>query len=207
MTAIFRIFYLFGLSLLLGAPAFAAKPVILSIGDSLTFGLGVSTQKAWPALLQARLRTDGFSEAQVINAGSSGATTAFGVSALRFQLKRIKPDLVIYALGANDALRGLNPKASYKNMATVMEELKKANLKVLVLGMKAPPNYGTKFPKEFEANYAKIADTFSVKLVPFFLDGVAGEPAFNQGDGIHPNERGYEKVLANIYPHVKELLP
>lgn len=207
MSLIFRIFFLFSLSAALAGPALFAKPVILSIGDSLTFGLGVPHEKAWPALLQDKLRKDGYPEVQVINAGSSGATTAYGISALRFQLKRIQPDLVIYALGANDGLRGLDPAATYKNMATAMDELKAAKIKVLVLGMKAPPNYGSKFPKEFESNFSKLVDTYKLSFVPFFLEGVAGNAALNQADGIHPNEKGYEKVLALVYPRVKELLP
>lgn len=187
-------------------PTLSAKPVILSVGDSLTFGLGVDNTKTWPARLEAKLRKDGYPEAQVINAGSSGATTAYGISALRFQLKRLKPDLVIYALGANDALRGLSPKASYENMVAAMEQIKSANLKVLILGMKAPPNYGSKFPQEFEATFAKLAQSYNAPLVPFFLEGVAGNPSLNQPDGIHPNEKGYEKVLDLIYPKVNELI-
>lgn len=206
-----RIGHVFSLSLfcvvfLLKASLVQAKPVILSLGDSLTFGLGVPTEKAWPALLENKLKSDGFPQARVINAGSSGATTAFGISALKFQLKRHKPDLVIYALGANDGLRGIDPSSSYKNMEAVMEQLKAAGIKVLLLGMRAPPNYGDKFPKDFASSFQKLADTYKVSFVPFFLEGVAGVPSLNQADGIHPNEKGYEKVLESIYPKVKELL-
>ncbi len=183
-----------------------AKPVILSLGDSLTFGLGVAPEKTWPVLLENKLRSTGFPEVKVVNAGSSGATTAFGVSAIKFQLKRQKPDIVIYALGANDGLRGIDPAASYKNMAAVMDQLKGSGIKVLLLGMRAPPNYGDKFPKDFASSFEKLAKTYELKFVPFFLEGVAGDPALNQADGIHPNEKGYDKVLDLIYPKVKELL-
>lgn len=202
--------HFFRISVLVSAWFFTAslwaKPVILSIGDSLTFGLGVAPEKTWPFLLENKLQKDGFPGAKVVNAGSSGATTAFGLSALQFHLKRGTPDLVVYALGANDGLRGLNPDASYKNVAAALELLKKRNIKVLVLGMKAPPNYGEKFPKDFAITFSKAATQFQVPLVPFFLEGVAGDPKLNQADGIHPNEKGYEKILDTIYPQVKALL-
>jgi acyl-CoA thioesterase-1 len=192
-------------SLALALPA-AAKPVILSVGDSLTFGLGVPADKTWPALLEAKLKTDGYPNVQVINAGSSGATTAFGTSALKFHLKRGKPDLIIYALGANDGLRGIDPATTYKNLSQAMDLIQAQGIKVLVLGMKAPPNYGEKFPKDFESSFTKIKDRYKPSFVPFFLEGVAGNPALNQADGIHPNEQGYQKVLTLVYPKVKELL-
>ena len=200
---ILRIFLLISC---LASPTAWAKPLILTIGDSLTFGLGVEADKTWPQLLENRLHKDKWPEAKVINAGSSGATTAFGLSALRFHLKRSKPDLIIYALGANDGLRGIDPNTSYQNIKTAMQEIQAAHIKVLLLGMKAPPNYGSKFPKDFEATFAKIAKEFNTPFVPFFLDGAAGDPKMNQADGIHPNDQGYVKVLENIYPKVKELL-
>jgi acyl-CoA thioesterase-1 len=132
--------------------------------------------------------------------------TPFGVSSLRFHLKRSQPDLVIYALGANDGLRGLDPKATYQNLKTAMDMLKGSSSKVLLLGMKAPPNYGEKFPKDFEASFIRIAQEYKLGFLPFLLEGVAGEPSMNQADGIHPNEKGYEKILEMIYPKVKELL-
>lgn len=199
---------MFALGLALGAIAspLAAKPVILSVGDSLTFGLGVPADKTWPALLEARLKTDGYPGVKVINAGSSGATTAFGVSTLKFHLKRGKPDLIIYALGANDGLRGIDPATTEKNLSTAMELIQAQGVKVLLLGMKAPPNYGEKFPKDFESSFVKVKDKYKPAFVPFFLEGVAGKPELNQADGIHPNEKGYEQVLSLIYPKVKELL-
>lgn len=183
-----------------------AKPQILTIGDSLTFGLGVAPEKTWPSLLEAKLKAEGYPGVRVVNAGSSGATTAFGLSSLKFQLKRTKPDLVIYALGANDGLRGLAPASTQENLMKAMELLQKEGVPVLLLGMKAPPNYGEKFPKDFEKSFQAVQAQFKLAFIPFLLEGVAGEAAMNQGDGIHPNEKGYEKILQLIYPQVKKLL-
>ncbi|HET9239745.1 MAG TPA: arylesterase [Oligoflexus sp.] len=201
-----RLMFALGLALVAIASPLAAKPVILSVGDSLTFGLGVPADKTWPALLEAKLKADGYPGVKVINAGSSGATTAFGVSTLKFHLKRGKPDLIIYALGANDGLRGIDPATTQKNLSTAMELIQAQGVKVLLLGMKAPPNYGEKFPKDFESSFIKVKDKYKPAFVPFFLEGVAGKAELNQADGIHPNEKGYEQVLALIYPKVKELL-
>lgn len=201
-----RLMFALGLALAAIASPLAAKPVILSVGDSLTFGLGVPADKTWPALLEAKLKADGYPGVKVINAGSSGATTAFGVSTLKFHLKRGKPDLIIYALGANDGLRGIDPATTQKNLSTAMEMIQAQGVKVLLLGMKAPPNYGEKFPKDFESSFVKVKDKYKPAFVPFFLEGVAGKPELNQADGIHPNEKGYEQVLSLIYPKVKELL-
>ncbi|HYX39500.1 MAG TPA: arylesterase [Oligoflexus sp.] len=188
------------------ASPLAAKPVILSVGDSLTFGLGVPVDKTWPALLENKLKTEGHPGVKVINAGSSGATTAFGLSTLKFHLKRGKPDLIIYALGANDGLRGIDPATTHKNLSAAMDMIQAQGIKVLLLGMKAPPNYGEKFPKDFESSFTKVKDKYKPSFVPFFLEGIAGKPDLNQADGIHPNEKGYEQVLSLIYPKVKELL-
>lgn len=201
-----RLFLMISVALAAFASPLVAKPVILSVGDSLTFGLGVPADKTWPALLEAKLKADGHPGVKVINAGSSGATTAFGVSTLKFHLKRGKPDLIIYALGANDGLRGIDPATTYKNLSTALEMIQAQGIKVLLLGMKAPPNYGEKFPKDFESSFIKVKDKYKPAFIPFFLEGVAGKPEFNQADGIHPNEKGYEQVLALIYPKVKELL-
>ncbi len=179
---------------------------ILAIGDSLTFGYEVSREKAWPALLQAKLRKQGFAKLQVINAGMSGATSAFGLSALKFHLKRYTPDLLIYALGANDGLRGLSPTVMEDNIRKTLELAKEKKVKILLLGMKAPPNYGKTFPANFEAVFSRVAKDLDVAFVPFFLEGVAGQPQLNQPDGIHPNPEGYKIVTETIYKAVVKLL-
>lgn len=188
------------------APSLLAKPVLLSIGDSLTFGLGVPAEKTWPQLLEKKLKAEGYKDAEVINAGSSGATTAVGPKTFRFQLKRGKPDLVIYALGANDGLRALDTESTYKNISAAIKDIQKEGIKVILLGMKAPPNYGPKFPKDYEKVFQRVAEENKIPFVPFLLEGVAGDPALNQADGIHPNEKGYEKIVAHIYPIIKAQL-
>ncbi len=191
--------------LFLSSAAFA-KPQILTIGDSLTFGLGVPEEKTWPRLLEDKLHGDGFKDAKVVNAGSSGATTAVGLSTLKFHLKRERPDLIIYALGANDGLRGIDPQTTYKNVADVVSAIKEAKIKVVLIGMKAPPNYGDRFPKDFEKAFSRVAAEQKVPFIPFLLEGVAGDRALNQADGIHPTEAGYQRVLAHVYPTIKEQL-
>lgn len=198
LSALSFIWFLF-----LFAPSISAKPVILSIGDSLTFGLGVPAEKTWPQLLQNKLQADGMKDAKVINAGSSGATTAFGLSSLKFHLKRTQPDLIIYALGANDGLRAIDTETTYKNISAAIAEIQKAKIKVIMLGMKAPPNYGEKFPKDFEKVFSRVAAEKKIPFVPFLLDGVAGDNSLNQADGIHPNEKGYVIITDRIYPMIK----
>ncbi|MES2662427.1 MAG: arylesterase [Pseudomonadota bacterium] len=203
------VFYLRTLTLtvlLMFTSSVFANPVILSIGDSLTFGLGVPPEKAWPQLLEKKLHVDGFKEAKVINAGSSGATTAYGLTALRFHLKRTKPDLIIYALGANDGLRAIAPETIYQNISQAITEIQKANIPVILLGMKAPPNYGETFPKEYENVFTRVVEEKKIPFIPFLLEGVAGEVSLNQADGIHPNEQGYEIIFNHIYPNIKEQL-
>lgn len=179
---------------------------ILAIGDSLTFGYEVGREKTWPALLQKKLREHGFDDLRVINAGMSGATSAFGLSALKFHLKRYTPDLLIYALGANDGLRGLDPGAMEDNMKKTLSLAKSKNIKILLLGMKAPPNYGKTFPTNFEAAFSRVAKEQQVAFIPFFLEGVAGRPELNQPDGIHPNPKGYEIITETIFKATVKLL-
>lgn len=189
---------------LFGAGAALANPRILVVGDSLTAGLGVSAEAAYPTLLQKKLRSSGMKDAVVVNAGTSGATTAFGVKTMRFHLKRARPDLVIYALGANDALRGIEPAVTERNVEEAITLAEKEKLPFILAGMKAPPNYGAKFPKEFEAIYPRLAKKHKLPFLPFLLEGVAGEPAFNQPDGIHPNEKGHEVMAETVFRAVKE---
>ena len=171
---------------------------ILALGDSLTFGYEVDESHSWPKLLSNKLGV------KIVNGGTSGATTAFGVSTLRFHLKRYTPDLVIYALGANDGFRGISPKVTKKNIKTAIEMCQKAGIKVILLGMKAPPNYGKKFPKKFAATYSQLAKELNVPLMPFILEGVAGNPKLNQPDGIHPNKEGYKIIANNIHEFIKK---
>jgi acyl-CoA thioesterase-1 len=193
----------FGLALLLGAAA-AAPPRILAFGDSLTAGLGLSPEQAFPARLQARLAADGV-DVQVLNAGVSGDTTADGVARLDWALAD-RPDLVLVELGANDALRGLDPEATAANLDKILARLKASGARGMLLGMAAPANWGRDYQQAFAAIYPALAAKHRVPLYPFFLDGVALDPSLNQRDGMHPNARGADIIAEKVAPYVARLL-
>ena len=179
------------------------KPRVLIIGDSLTEGYGLSEKEAFPSLLQTKMRQKDFPDAAVINAGTSGATSAFCLRTLRFQTKHMPPDHLLVALGANDALRGVTPSETERNLARCLEFAKEKGIRVTLIGMMAPPNYGIKFPEEFSAIYPRLKDRFGVHFIPFLLEGVAGEPRLNLPDGIHPNKQGYEVVAQHVWGFLK----
>jgi acyl-CoA thioesterase-1 len=173
---------------------------ILCLGDSLTEGYGLKPEEAWPSLLETSLKKT-IPSAKVINAGISGATTASGPSRIKWHLKTIEKqpiDIMILSLGANDALRGLDVKDSEKNLATTIDLAQEKKIKVFLTDMKAPPSLGTEFTKNFEAIYPRLAKTKKITLIPFFLEGVAGNQKFNLPDGIHPNAEGQKIVLKNV---------
>ncbi|SMF34197.1 arylesterase [Pseudobacteriovorax antillogorgiicola] len=180
------------LSITLSITSFG-KGKILALGDSLTFGYEVEEEHTWPKLLEKKLGVP------IINGGTAGATSAFGLPTLRFHLKRYTPDLVIYALGANDGLRGLDPKVTQKNIEEAVKLCQEKGIKLVLLGMKAPPNYGKTFPANFEAIYPTVAKKYDIPLMPFMLENVAGQKKLNQPDGIHPNAEGYKIIAENIY--------
>lgn len=172
---------------------------ILCLGDSLTEGYGVKPDEAWPALIEAELKKK-YADIKVVNAGISGATTASGPSRIKWHLKNIAKnpiDVVILALGANDALRGLSVDVARKNLLETIDLAQKANIKVVLAGMRAPPNLGSTYIKHFDAMYPSIAKEKDLKLVPFLLKGVAADKKLNQSDGIHPNALGH-KVIAKL---------
>jgi len=198
----------FSLTVLLSAVVSAAgyaKPlngsakhfVMVILGDSLTAGYGIDKDKAFPDLLEKKLKKDGL-DIKVINAGVSGSTSASGPSRLKWQLKALPSHLVL-ALGANDGLRGIKPEETEGNLKATIKLAKQNHLKVFLLGMKAPPNYGKEFTEIFEATFKKVAKEENVDLMPFLLESVAGERSLNQADGIHPNEKGHEIIAENIY--------
>ncbi len=198
-------------STLLGGSATAAEDGsaaeeirILVLGDSLTAGLGLERRATFPALLERALRRDGRA-VRVINAGVSGDTTAGGLARLDWALAE-RPDVVILELGANDGLRGLDPGATLRNLDAMLARLKEARVRVLLTGMKAPPNLGREYGTALAAVYPRLAAKHGVALYPFFLDGVAADPALNQKDGIHPNEEGIARIVERMVPHVKALL-
>ncbi len=192
---IFRGFVLSLLTLaFLPLSASAAGQTIVILGDSLTAGLGLSQEEAYPALLEARLRTAGQNEASVVNAGVSGDTTAGGLRRLAWVLRQ-KPTHLVVALGANDMLRGLKPEETEKNLTLLIEQIKKAGVSPVLFGMKATANLGSEYRKRFDAIYPRVAQREKIPLLPFLLEGVAMKAELNQPDGIHPNSRGQE-ILA-----------
>lgn len=191
------------LALDLGGGAPAAEPVrILALGDSLTAGYGLARQDTFPARLEAALAERGLN-AEVINAGVSGDTTAGGRARLAWALAD-RPDLAIVELGANDGLRGLAPAATFDNLDAVIGGLKEAGVAVLLTGMLAPPNLGKEYGAEFNAVFPRLAEKHGVAFYPFFLDGVAANPALNQDDGIHPTAAGVDVIVERMLPLVAE---
>ena len=177
-----------------------ADHVVVALGDSLTAGLGVGVEEAYPALLEARLRREGF-DYRVVNAGVSGDTSAGGLRRLDWALK-LKPQVLIVALGANDGLRGQPPAALRANLTQIVERARAAGARVLLAGMRVPPNYGDEYARAFAAVYASVARATG----PFLLDGVAGDPRLNQADGIHPTAEGQRVIAEHLWPHLRPLL-
>jgi len=191
-------------ALLLAQPAGAAERVIVAFGDSLTAGLGVTLEDSYPARLQARLRAEGYAY-RVVNAGASGDTTAGGLRRVDWALKN-KPDIVIVALGANDALRAQDLASVRANLDAIIARFQKAGARVLLIGMEVPPNYGARYASDFRKVYTEVAHKRNVAFMPFLLDGVAGNPTLNQPDGIHPTAEGYRIVVDRLWPYLQPLL-
>ena len=185
-------------------PALGVEHVIVALGDSLTAGLGVGADEAYPALLQARLRREGF-EYRVVNAGVSGDTSAGGLRRIDWAL-RLSPAVVIVALGANDGLRGQPPETLRDNLTRIIERVRAAGARVLLAGMRVPPNYGDDYARAFAGVYPAVAKATGVPLAPFLLDGVAGNPRLNQADGIHPTAEGQRRIAERLWPYLKPLL-
>ncbi|TWI70279.1 acyl-CoA thioesterase-1 [Desulfobotulus alkaliphilus] len=178
---------------------------IVAMGDSLTEGLGVLPDEAYPARLEQALQERGW-PVSVINAGVSGETSAGTLSRVDWIISRLKPDLLILVSGANDGLRRLPVDAMEQNLGEVLQRLDAAGIPVIMGGMRMFFNLGPDYIKEFEAVYPRLAKKWDVELIPFFLEGVAGEPAMNQSDGIHPNAKGYERITDQLLPFVERKL-
>jgi acyl-CoA thioesterase I len=188
-----------------GAIAAAAHvPVVLDFGDSLTAGYGLMPEQAFPARLEVWLRAHGVA-ARIVNAGVSGDTTTDGLARLDWALAD-KPDLVILALGANDALRGIDPATVRANLDNMLQKIAASGAKLLILGMRAPRNWGESYDRAFDRIFPELAQTYRATLYPFFLEGVAMKPGLNQRDGLHPNERGVAVLVDRIGPVVAGLL-
>jgi acyl-CoA thioesterase I len=187
------------------ASAAPSHPIsIVAFGDSLTAGYGVKTSESFPAQLQMALQAKGH-KVTITNAGVSGDTTSGGLERLDWALDP-KPDAVILELGANDALRGVDPKVPRENLDKMLADLKAKGIPVLLTGMKAPNNWGDDYTKKFDAIFPDLASKYGVPLYPFFLEGVALDPSLTQPDGLHPTGKGVAEIVKRILPDVEALI-
>lgn len=188
------------------APANAAgpDPVIVALGDSLTAGLGVAPDEAYPARLEARLRREGY-HYRVVNAGVSGDTTAGGLRRVDWVLRE-KPEIAIVALGANDGLRGLGVAAMRANLTAILDRFRGAGARVLLAGMRVPANYGAEYSRDFAAVFTDLARRPGTALMPFLLEDVVADARLNQPDGLHPTAEGYRVIAERMYPYLRPLL-
>lgn len=186
-------------------PAYAENPKIMIYGDSLSAAYGIPQQKGWASLLQQKLVSEHY-QYDVVNASISGETTSGGVSRIRNALSQIKPNIIILELGANDGLRGLPIESMIANLNTIIQEGKKSGAKILLVGMKIPPNYGPQYTKLFSQSYLKLSQEHQIPLVPFMLENIAAKTNLIQDDGLHPNAIAQPLVLDNIWSQLKILL-
>lgn len=189
---------------LVAITAQAAQNIVI-FGDSLSAAYGIQPNKGWVALLESKLKQQN-SEYKVINASISGETTSGGLTRFDQMLKTHQPEIVVIELGANDGLRGLSLNEMQSNLNSMIAKAKAKNATVMLLGIKIPPNYGIQYAQKFSAIYATLAQKYDLNLVPFFLDGVAGNRKLIQDDGLHPNAVAQAKLLENIWPKLEELL-
>jgi acyl-CoA thioesterase-1 len=181
----------------------AQTNTILFLGDSLTEGLGVDKDDAFPKLVETMIQRELTKSVVVINGGVSGSTTSDGLARLKWYLKQ-KPSIVFLALGANDGLRGLDLEESQKNLEEIIRYSQESHAKVLLAGMLIPPNYGPEYSESFKKMYQEIQGKYKLRSMPFLLDGVAGKKELNQRDGIHPNEDGHKYIAKKVFEFIKE---
>ena len=181
---------------------------ILAFGDSLFAGYGVGLEHSYPAKLEAALRAQGIN-ARITNAAVSGETSAAGAKRLAFALdaQKAKPDLVLLELGGNDMLRGLSPEQTRASFAEMLGELRKREIPVLVMGMRAPPNYGPEYQQDFDALYGDLAREYDTAIIPFWLDSIYRNPALFQADRVHPTTEGIDILVKNTADRVAAALP
>jgi acyl-CoA thioesterase I len=197
ITAFLAIWFMWG-------EARAATTTILALGDSLTAGYGLDAGQSFPDKLQEALRAKGL-DVTLINAGVSGDIAAQGAERMDWALTD-DVKLVLVQLGANDALRGLDPGQAEAALREILTKLKSKKIAVLLMGMKAPPNMGSDYQAKFDGMYPRLAAEFGASIYPFFLEGVAAQPSLNQADGIHPNEKGVAIIVAKVMPYVEAIL-
>jgi acyl-CoA thioesterase-1 len=179
-------------------------PLVVFLGDSVTAGFGLEKSQAFPTLVDELLRREDLA-VRVVNAGLSGDTSTGGLRRLEWLLKQA-PDVVVVELGANDGLRGLPLELTEQNLRETLLRIREAGARVLLLGMRLPPNYGPEYAASFAALFPRLARELDVALVPFALEGVGGDPDLNLADGIHPNAEGHRRVAQNVIPYLREIL-
>jgi acyl-CoA thioesterase-1 len=187
-------------------PAVVSAKTIMIVGDSISAAYGMQAEQGWVYLLQKRLDQQYPKKHKVVNASVSGETSSGAVARLPKLLKTYKPQIVVIELGGNDGLRGQSPLLIQKNLANLIQQSQQAKATVVVLGMKIPPNYGTAYSQAFEKNYTIVSQQYKVKLMPFFLTGVAGNKNLMQSDLVHPNAKAQSILLNNAYPYIKGAL-
>lgn len=198
-----RLLLIFVLSGLV-SPALAAS-TILVYGDSLSAAYGIPREQGWVSLLQKRLQSEGYVY-KVTNASISGETTIGGLTRLVPTLEQHRPAIVLLELGANDGLRGLPVTEMQRNLSAIIETSQSIEAKVLLIGIQIPPNYGSRYTREFTESYPALAQHYKVPLLPFLLDGIAGRPELTQGDGLHPTAAAQAIILENVWKVLQPML-
>src|SRR5450830_1542357 len=191
--------------LTIGANAYSAPKTLLVVGDSLSAEYGLARGSGWVALLEKKLQASS-SDVRIVNASVSGETTSGGRTRLPALLTRHKPDIVVIELGANDGLRGLPVAAADANLRAMVAAARKADARVLLVGMRIPPNYGRDYSEKFFAMFGRISRDEKVPLAPFMLDGVAEKADLFQADRLHPLASAHPVILANIWPSLQPML-
>lgn len=183
----------------------AAAGTVLIVGDSISAGFGLDTSRGWVALLEQRLHARK-PQSAVVNASITGDTSANALARLPALLAQHSPQLVVLELGGNDGLRGQPPAQLQQNLSQMIDSARASGAKVLLLGMRLPPNYGPRYTQAFAQVFTHVADEKKVPAVPFMLEGVGGVPALMQADGIHPNQAAQQRLLDNVWPALEPLL-
>lgn len=183
----------------------SASRTLLVLGDSLSAAYNIAPESGWVYLLQQRLRDNG-NNISVINGSVSGATTAAGLQSLPAMLERHQPDYMILELGANDGLQGKPVPYIKQNLTQLIDLARSADVKVLLVGIRLPPNFGTRYTEPFYNQYAQLASQYRLDYLPFLLDGVAGNDSLMQEDGLHPNASAQARILENIWPRIETLI-
>ncbi|OTG69268.1 arylesterase [Acinetobacter sp. ANC 4470] len=187
-------------------PTVVSAKTIMIVGDSISAAYGMQAEQGWVYLLQKRLEQQYPKKHKVVNASVSGETSSGAVARLPKLLQTYKPQIVVLELGGNDGLRGQSPLLIQKNLANLIQQSQQAKATVIVLGMKIPPNYGTAYSQAFAKNYSTVSQQYKVKLMPFFLTGIAGNKNLMQSDLVHPNTKAQSILLNNAYPYIKDAL-